>query len=325
MILTVTPHPSIDRTVALPEPLRPGAVHRAESVLSHPGGKGVNISRTCVAAGVPTRAVLPVAADDPMVDELGRAGVTCLPVEAPGPVRVNLTITDPDGTTTKINTPGATLATPDLERLTDAVVITADETRPDWVVLAGSLPPGAEHTWYAQTCTALHKHGHRVAVDTSDEPLAVFATVPDHNRPDLLKPNAEELATLTGVEVEGLESDPVRAATVARTFIDTTELTLLVTLGAHGAVLVTRDGTWQADPPPTTVVSTVGAGDASLFGYLQAHRDGRPPGECLRLAVAYGSAAAGLPGTTTPTPDDIRPDEVRVRPLDLTPFGGTPT
>lgn len=323
MILTVTPHPSIDRTVALPEPLRSGAVHRAESVLSHPGGKGVNISRACVAADVPTCAVLPLEAHDPLVDALARAGVTCRPVDAPGPVRVNLTITDPAGTTTKINTPGATFTPVDARRLTAAVVTAADELAPDWIALAGSLPPGTAPTWYAETCSALRGHGHRVAVDTSDEPLAVFASATGTRRPDLLKPNAEELATLTGTDAHGLEQDPERAAHAARTYLGTTASSLLVTLGGDGALLVTPEGTWRATPPPITVVSTVGAGDASLFGYLQADRDGRPPAERLRLAVAYGSAAAGLAGTTTPRPADLRTDEIDVEPLELTPAGGT--
>ena len=75
---------------------------------------------------------------------------------------------------------------------------------------------------------------------------------------------------------------------------------MLATLGGDGAVLVTADGAWHATPPPTTVVSTVGAGDSSLFGYLLGDVRGRDAPERLALAVAYGSAAAGLPGTTDP-------------------------
>jgi len=87
---------------------------------------------------------------------------------------------------------------------------------------------------------------------------------------------------------------------------------VLVTLGPHGAVLVNGDGAWHAAPPPTTVVSTVGAGDSSLFGYLYGDVTGRDPDHRLALAVAYGSAAAGLPGTTIPHPRQVRPDRVRV-------------
>uniref|UniRef100_UPI001FEC4966 PfkB family carbohydrate kinase n=1 Tax=Nocardioides stalactiti TaxID=2755356 RepID=UPI001FEC4966 len=95
--------------------------------------------------------------------------------------------------------------------------------------------------------------------------------------------------------------------------------TVLATLGAAGAVLVDATGSWHATPPPTTVVSTVGAGDASLFGYLLADLRGATPAERLVSAVAYGAAAAGLPGTTTPRPIDVRTAAVRVRALDVPP------
>ena len=61
----------------------------------------------------------------------------------------------------------------------------------------------------------------------------------------------------------------------------------------------------------------MGAGDSSLFGYLLGDLRGAEPAERLRLAVAYGSAAAGLPGTTIPTPAHIRPELVEVRELVL--------
>src|SRR5512144_2025164 len=106
MIVTLTPNPSVDRTVSLTSPLVRGAVLRAESVTSQSGGKGVNISRAAVSAGIPTIAVLPAEDDDPYVLELLRDGIDCRPERPVGPVRVNLTISLHDATTTEINTPG---------------------------------------------------------------------------------------------------------------------------------------------------------------------------------------------------------------------------
>ena len=105
--MTLTPNPSIDRTVTLTGELQRGAVLRAASISSQGGGKGVNISRAAVAANVPTIAVLPAHKDDPFVLDLLRDGIDCRPETPAGDVRVNLTLTEPDGTTTKVNTPGA--------------------------------------------------------------------------------------------------------------------------------------------------------------------------------------------------------------------------
>jgi 1-phosphofructokinase len=316
MIVTLTPNPSIDRTIALSSALDRGAVIRAEAVTSQSAGKGVNISRAAVAAGVTTIAVLPATQDDPYVHELLRDGIDCRPEPPAGPVRMNVTITEPDGTTTKINSPGATVSPPHLDRLRAALHQRAQKAQ--WVVLAGSLPPGAPEGWYADLVADLAEVPAKVAVDTSGAPLAALAERLDQAAPDLMKPNGEELATLAaGPDTEALdgaaiEADPAVAAAAARRLVDRGVGAVLATLGAGGAVLVTAEGAWHATPPPTTVVSTVGAGDSSLFGYLLGDLRGAAPADRLRMAVAYGSAAAGLPGTTIPTPDHVRPELVTV-------------
>jgi 1-phosphofructokinase len=313
MIVTLTPNPSIDRTVALSGELARGQVQRVESVTAQAGGKGVNISRACVSAGQPTVAVLPAAQDDPFVLELLAAGIDCSPVLPAGAVRVNLTITEPDGTTTKLNSPGATVQRSHLNAMADTLLARASTA--DWVVLAGSLPPGAPPEFYADVVRRLHGTAAKIAVDTSEAPLRALVDALPGAAPHLLKPNGEELACVVGEDADELEADPERAAAAARRLVDRGVQAVLATLGGNGAVLVTREGAWHATPPPTTVVSTVGAGDSSLFGYMLGDVHGLPPAERLALAVAYGSAAAGLLGTTMPQPSDLRTGLVTVTPL----------
>jgi 1-phosphofructokinase len=321
VIVTLTPNPSIDRTVTLTGELRRGAVLRAASTTSQGGGKGVNISRAAVAAGVPTIAVLPAGKDDPFVLDLLRDGIDCRPERPAGPVRTNLTLTEPDGTTTKINAPGAVVDAADLGRLSAAVIDRAHQAR--WVVLAGSLPPGAPDSWYADLVGALRDSEASVAVDTSGAPLVALAEGLEEHAPGLMKPNGEELASLTGGDPEAIEADPVAAADAAQVLVSRGVDAVLATLGGSGAVLVTAEGAWHASPPPTTVVSTVGAGDSSLFGYLLADLRGAAPAERLRTAVAYGSAAAALPGTTIPSPAHLRAELVDVRELHTEPVHRT--
>jgi len=315
VIITLTANPSTDHTVALDATLERGAVLRAVSSASQAGGKGVNITRAAVAAGVASLAVVPAPEDDPFVLELQAAGLACRPVGPAGRPRSNITITEPDGTTTKLNMPGPTASPELLDGLAEAVVGHARAAR--WVVLAGSLPPGAPAGWYAELVSRLRPLA-PVAVDTSDAPLLALVDRLADAAPSLLKPNAEELASVTGADQEELAADPSAAAKAAQILVGAGVGACLVTLGGSGACLVTADGAWHATPPPTTVVSTVGAGDSSLFGYLLADTRGLPAPDRLRLAVAYGSAAAGLPGTTIPNPAQIRPDLVSIRDLGLT-------
>ncbi len=311
-IVTLTPNPSIDRTLTLGGPLQRGAVHRLESVTSQAGGKGVNISRACLSAGVETIAVLPAARDDPFVHELTSDGIPSRLVTTHSSVRVNLTVTEPDGTTTKFNSPGPQATRPGLHALADTLLDLAE--RADWIVLAGSLPPGAPVDWYADLVAMLHGRT-KVAVDTSDAPLQALVDRLDTAAPHVMKPNGEELASLTGRDAAALESEPRAAAAAARLLVDRGVEAVLATLGGHGAVLVTDEGAWHAVAPPTQVVSTVGAGDSSLFGYLLGDLQRADPGRRLALAVAYGSAAAGLPGTTIPLRTQVDPDHVVVRQL----------
>ncbi|MCV7174418.1 1-phosphofructokinase [Mycolicibacterium sphagni] len=327
MIVTVTPNPSIDRTVTLPGRLVRGAVHRVQSVTTEPGGKGVNVARALALAGLDTIAVLPAGPHDPIVSALQFSCVPFYAVPIDGAVRTNLAITESDGTTTKINEPGAVIEAPALAALTRAILDRAAAAR--WVVLSGSLPPGIPDSWYADIVAQLQSYDCKVAVDTSDAPLAALAAGLATAAPDVIKPNAEELASLAGVDATMLEEslaqgnpDPVVDA--ARHLIDLGAKTVLATLGAAGALLVNDTGSWLATPPPIKPRSTVGAGDSSLAGYVRADVGGAQAPQRLQMAVAYGSAAAALPGSALPSPAQIDLDDVAVTSISPFPAGSTP-
>jgi 1-phosphofructokinase len=309
MIVTLTANPSVDRTMQLDASIQRGGVFRATSVGDEAGGKGVNVARAVAHAGVPAVAVLPADDDDPLVKGLVEAGVHPVNVPVGRPSRVNITVTEPDGTTTKFNDPGHEFGTGVLAQVEDKLLQRSREG--DWVVLSGSLPPGTPAGWYAEVLAELKDAGRRVAIDTSGEALVAIAADRAH-RPDLLKPNAEELASLTGDDGARLEAEPPAAAKAARALVDGGVGAVLLTLGANGALLATRDGTWLATPPPITLRSTVGAGDASLAGYLLADLRSVAAPERLREAVAYGAAAASLPGSTMPRESDLNRDGVVV-------------
>jgi 1-phosphofructokinase len=80
-------------------------------------------------------------------------------------------------------------------------------------------------------------------------------------------------------------------------------------------VLVTDNGVWLATSPPVTPLSTVGAGDCTLAGFVMGISDGLSPERALALGVAYGSTAVTLPGTTIPTPNQVDADRITIRAL----------
>ena len=311
MIVTLTANPSLDRTITLGAPLQPGEVQSATSVREDAGGKGINVAGVVRAAGVDTLAVLPLADDDPFGAILEATGLPSRSVPIEGRARANVTIADPEGVTTKLNLSGAALDETSRAAVIDAVVEASAGA--EWLVLAGSLPPGAGDEFYVDVIRAVREQygdaAPRIAADTSGSALT---TVVEHGHPDLIKPNDEELADLAGVELD-TDSDLQHAVLdVARRLVPEKVAAALVTLGGDGAVLVTADGAWAGTPPPIRVLSTVGAGDSSLAGYLLADVAGEGPDGRLQSAIRYGSAAASLAGTQAPTPDDLPTGDVAV-------------
>ncbi|MGM0699465.1 MAG: 1-phosphofructokinase family hexose kinase [Actinomycetota bacterium] len=355
MILTLTANPSLDRTIEVPGPVLRGQVQRAVWAGQQPGGKGVNVSRAVAAADRDTLAVLPGDIDDPVLTGLDAIGLAHRSVPTGTPLRSNITVTEPDGTTTKINEPGSPLSPQAQDELLDLVAEQA--VGASWVVLAGSLPPGVDDDFYARAIKRIRQLDRPplIAVDTSGAPLAAALMA----SPDLIKPNAEELAELLNaaglLHASGLRDDsdprdtvePLGTAelhTIADRLESSPQLTaratstllnargprprsILATLGAGGAVLAQPDAAWHAQHPPTDVVSTVGAGDSTLAGYLLGLTGGREPDAALARAVAYGAAAARLRGTGVPSPADTRTDAVTVTSLETSaaPLTGSPT
>jgi 1-phosphofructokinase len=304
LIVTFTANPSVDRTAEVPE-LRRGAVLRATRTRVDGGGKGVNVTRALAANGHPSIAVLPTGGPegDQLLDLLSTQQLEIRPIPIAGAIRANVTIVEPDGTTTKINEPGPTLSDAELHALTDALLLVAKGAA--WVVLSGSLPPGAPGDLYASLTKRLREAGARVAVDTHGSALRASCAA----HPDLIKPNRRELIEASGVEVNTIAdaraaADLLRAAGAG---------TVLASLGRDGAVLVEQGGSYHATAAVPAPRSTVGAGDAMLAGFLAGGAAGPT---ALAEAVAWGAAAVSLPGSRMPTPTDIDRDAVRVNQLD---------
>ncbi|MFP5415954.1 MAG: 1-phosphofructokinase family hexose kinase [Actinomycetes bacterium] len=321
MVVTFTANPSIDRTVLLEQPLARGEVQRAASATQQAAGKGVNVARVVRDGGCRV-SVVTAALDasyrsisEQVADSLPLSGVALVGDQR---VRVNTTVTEPDGTTTKINEPGPALTAEQIEEATSRLVEASRGAA--WVALSGSLPPGAPVDWYARLVTALKPLGCKVAVDTSDAALDAVLDALPASAFDLIKPNSDELAQLTGGDAAAFEdaasrgevADIVAAASRLR---DRGIANVLVTLGGSGAVLVNAAGAWHASAPKVTVKSTVGAGDSSVAGFILADVADKSPADCLASAVSYGSAAASLPGTTLPTPADLPAGPVTVTTL----------
>jgi len=281
VIVTVTPNPSIDRTIQI-DRLDRGRMIRARAATSEAAGKGLNVSLALATEGVDTSAVLPLAADSAtaylrlLADAVP---ITAVPIK--GAARVNVSLVEPDGTVTKVNEPGPQLGPDDVEAILAAASAVAGS---GWVVGCGSLPPGAPVDFYARLI-ALGSEDRRIAVDTSGEALGAAVCA----RAALVKPNTAELAELVGRPLATIGD--VNAA--ARVLIERGAHAVLVSLGPDGALLVDARTASHAEASIDDVVNTVGAGDALLAGFLAAGGGS----DALGNAIAWSVAAIRSPGT----------------------------
>lgn len=282
MILTVTLNTALDITYRTPA-LTPHTTNRVAEVSERPGGKGVNVARVLSALGHET-VVTGFAGGrtgDAVRELLAAEGPSDALVAIEGTTRRTVAVVDEaTGDTTQLNEPGPTVTSAEW-----ATFLTSYEglvARADAVALCGSLPPGIHVGAYAELVRAARAAGLPVLLDTSGEPLRRGIAA----RPDLVKPNADELAQLTG------SREPVRATRDARR---RGGRAVIASLGAAGLFAATPDGAWRATPPRTVRGNPTGAGDSAVAGLLSGLVERLPWPERLARAVALATATVLAP------------------------------
>ncbi|MYW49670.1 1-phosphofructokinase family hexose kinase [Streptomyces sp. SID161] len=283
MILTVTLNTALDITYRVPS-LRPHASHRVTDVTERPGGKGVNVARVLAALGheVTVTGFVGGPAGQVLRELLAEASG---PVDALVPVsgatrRTIAVVSELTGDTTQLNEPGPQITPAEwaafLGRYEELLSGAAA------VALCGSLPPGVPVGAYANLVRTARSAGVPVLLDTSGEPLRRGVAA----RPDIIKPNADELAELTG------SHEPLRATQDARR---RGAHAVVASLGADGLLAVTPEGRWHATPPARVHGNPTGAGDSAVAGLLSGLTQQLPWPDRLSRAVALSTATVRAP------------------------------
>jgi 1-phosphofructokinase len=293
-ILTVTLNPAIDQTVNLAT-LTHGAVNIAQRATTNAGGKGVNVAACLADWGVPVQATGILGRDDIASFEalFHKKGIENQFIVQDGSIRTNIKlVSQDDGETTDVNLPGTMVSYAVFEQLTkrlDTLV------KPDtWVVLSGSLPPGIPGDAYAQLCTRLTQQGARVILDSSGDALS--AALSAQTLPFCIKPNRHEMEQWAGRTLKS-HNDIIEEA---RALLNRGVEQIVVSLAEQGALFIGEQGYWLASPPPVSPVSSVGAGDSLLAGWLAAQHQQLDWQDSIRLAMAFAAGKLAQIGPHLP-------------------------
>lgn len=264
-IVTLTPAPTLDRTYVVGN-LKSGEVNRAKSVGEELAGKGINVSRALQLVNIPAPGVVPIGNAESGILERTGSKSFLLPMWIEGTIRVSTTILEADGVTTKINEPPKPLTSQEWQRVIELTEKTVTESEAKWLVIAGALPIDQSTGKFVDLhpiFDRMKQLGVRVALDTSGEPLAYWVK---QGKAAILKPNAEELASAVGRSML-TNGDVIEAA---RELCSHGVECVLASLGSDGMLAVTKNRSWVAKTTPVKVINTVGAGDATLAGFLSA-------------------------------------------------------
>ena len=218
-----------------------------------------------------------------------------------GRTRTNVKIIDEvQNQVTDINFPGQPPTAEDitdLHRIMDELAIAHD-----WFVLSGSLPAQVEPDIYAKLTQRLKAQGKKVVLDASGESLRQALAQPAQPAlPDLIKPNLEELQEGLGRSL----NSPAEIVQAARQLIKQGIGCVVVSMGAEGAIFVDSDAALWACPPPVEVVSTVGAGDAMVAGFVAGKLRQFSLADCARLATAFAIGTLSQVGARLPPLDKV--------------------
>ena len=283
MILTVTLNTALDITYRV-RGLRPHASHRVTEVTERPGGKGLNVARVLAALGheVTVTGFTGGATGRVVQEQLtATAGIVDALLPVAGATRRTIAVVDQaSGDTTQLNEPGPTVTSAEWSAFQEAY---EDLLAPaSAVALCGSLPPGVPVGAYAGLVRTARAAGVPVLLDTSGEPLRRGVAA----RPDIVKPNAEELAELTG------SHEPLRATQDARR---RGARAVVASLGAQGLLAVAPEGRWRAAPPARVHGNPTGAGDSAVAGLLSGLVEQLPWPDRLSRAIALSAATVLAP------------------------------
>ncbi len=289
-IVTITLNPAIDKSSRVQNVVAEKKLY-CKPPRFEPGGGGVNVSRAIKKLGGESMLLYPAGGltGEKLTELLNEEGLVHRSFPIEGIIRESLVILEESTDQQyRFGMPGPELQPKEWEQF--LAHLSVIKPGPDYLVASGSLPPGVPADFYAQLARAGKDRGAKVIVDTSGEALEKACKEGVY----MIKPNIGEFRKLAGKNIT--EESQIKAE--AGKMVDKGLFQVLViSLGAAGALMVTKDSSLHIRPPAVPIISKVGAGDSMVAGIVLHLSRGKPLKESVIFGVAAGTAAVMTPGT----------------------------
>lgn len=291
MIYTITLNPAFDLHYEM-DFFYPEAENYVKKASRSAGGKGINVSKALCALGVENAAIAVLGSEnsEDFLKEL--EGINLSVIETEGRIRENITIHPKEGKETRISLDNFSLSGEILDRVKK--VLSGRFDGESTVVFAGRIPKGLNKDEVKAFLNDIKKTGAKLVLDSNSFDLSDISEL----KPFLIKPNEEEIKALFK---DCNEDYPLLAEKLNLAGVEN----VMISLGKDGVYFSGSGESFFVKAPEITPVSTIGAGDSTIAGFLAGLEKGYPIKDSVCLAVASGSAACLTEGTSPPMADDI--------------------
>ena len=306
-IITLTLNPAFD-VHCNADGFAPYKENIVEIISRDAGGKGVNISRALSAFSTENRALVVMGEEngDEFYRMLLSDGLSVTSVYTKGRIRENITLHERENPETRISF-GGFAVNGDIIRKIKTSVGSVDENTV--ITFTGSLPKGIETADVLALLGEYKSQGAKIVIDSRSVTLSEIKDF----KPWLIKPNKDEIEKYIGKQVE----KNLDAAKIASEIQHFGVENVMISLGGDGAVLATNEGCFIAEIPKIKVLSTIGAGDSTIAGFIDGTKRGYGAKDLLRRATAFGTAACMTEGTRPPQKSDVEKIEKLIKVTEL--------
>lgn len=289
-IITITFNPALDKSVTVPAFVPEKKLHTSLPV-TEAGGGGINVARAIKKLGGHAKAIYLAGGTtgDFLAKLLDEESVLQQSIHTRNDTRENITVTDSSTQLQyRLVMPGPQVFEEEWQKL---LQVLAMQTGVQFIIASGSLPPGVPTDIFSRVGAMAKQKGARFIVDTSGIPLKMAL----NEEVFLLKPSINELCSIVGVtSLQGSQVAEAAAGIISKGKCQV----VVVSLGAEGALLVTKNMQKQFKPPVVKAVGTVGAGDSMVAGIVYRLYQGATLEEAVQYGIACGTAATLHEGTS---------------------------
>jgi len=295
-IITLTLNPAIDKSTTAPA-FVPEKKLRCTTPVIEAGGGGINVARVLKRLGIDAGCMyLSGGFNGTLLQQLlERENILTMPVDIKNDTRENMVVYDAAADLQyRFCMPGPQVAENEWQQCLQQIDAMQQV---QYIVASGSMPPGVPDNFFSLLAAMAKKKNAKLVADTSGGALKAAVNEGVY----LLKPNLGELSALTGIAELNMKS----VHKVAKEIINNGGCeVMIVSMGAAGALLITKEIQQQISTPPVKRKSTVGAGDSMIAGIVYSLVANKTIIEAAQFGVACGTAATMNAGTALCKPSD---------------------